>query len=86
MKEKFEKRFWKYVGSGSDKLKKVHEQMLEANVGAEMTEVGAIQAPDIVRDELTRVARLAEQAKKRVSMFPEHVRRLGDWALAREQN
>jgi len=41
-KKKFSKRF----GNMMVVAKKVHEQMLEANVGADMVEVGAIQAPD----------------------------------------
>jgi len=80
-KKKFSKRF----GNMMVVAKKVHEQMLEANVGADMVEVGAIQAPDIVRDELTRAARMAEESKKRAKPFSEHVKGLGEWALAREQ-
>ena len=80
-KKKFEKRFADMMVVAE----KVHQQMLEANVGAEMAQVGAIQAPDIVRDELTRAARISEQEKKRTKMFSGHARRLAEWALAREK-
>ena len=64
---------------------KIHEQMMDANEGSEMVEVGAIQKPDIVREELTRTGRIMERTKKGVKMFSVHIRRLAEWAAAREK-
>ena len=78
-KKQFKKRVRRLVVVAS----KIEEHMLEANVGADMFQVGAIQVPDVVREELTRAARVSERTEKEALIFSVHVKRLIDWAVSR---
>ena len=62
---------------------KIGKQMLEANVGGEMSQIGAIQKPDIVREELARAARVMAQTKKEAAAHSRGVNRLAKWAEER---
>ena len=59
--------------------------MLDVNVGSDTFQVGAIQKPDVVREELTRAARVMERTRKEARVISVHVKRLAEWARARAQ-
>ena len=78
-KKKFKQRFFKLVKAAEY----IHNEMLDANVRSDMFLVGAIQKPDIVREELARAARESERTKKVTKVFSTHVKRLCEWASQR---
>ena len=80
-KKKFKQRFFKLAKAAEY----VHKEMLHANVGSEMMSVGAIQKPDIVREELARAAMESKRTKKATKVFSTHVKRLCEWAAQRVQ-
>ena len=85
LKYETKKQFKKRLGRLVLVAGKVEEQMLDANVGSDTFQVGAIQTPDIVREELTRAARISERTEKAALHFSVHVKRLIDWAVEREK-
>ena len=61
----------------------IQEQMHAANELGCMQEIGAIQAHDVIREELGRAAEQAEREKHAARHLSTKVKRLYDWASAR---
>ena len=80
-KKRFKKRMNKLLTVAAE----IHTQMLDANVGSDTLQVGSIQQPDVVREELTRAARVTDRTKKEARMISVHVKRLAEWARVRSQ-
>ena len=80
-KKKFEQRFARLVKLG----RTIHQQMLSAHEESDMPEVGALQVSDIVREELCRAARWAEQGTRPPKFLSNQVKRLMDWASERKR-
>ena len=60
----------------------IHDQLGACNISGETSNIGALQAPDIIREELTRAAQGMRKMSWHVSMA---VGRLRDWALGRAE-
>ena len=81
-KKQFEQRLARLVKIGM----LIHEQMLQASADSEMSEVGALQTSDVVRDELCRAARWTEQGTRAPKYLSVQVKQLVDWATARKRS
>ena len=80
-KQKIKKRMDKILPAAE----KIHLQTLDANIGLDMFQVGAIQKTDIVREELTRAARVMARTENEAKIFSGQVKRLAEWAVERAQ-
>ena len=78
-KKQFKQRFERLVKIG----KVIHDEMLSANVGSDMSEVGAIQTSDVVREELCRAAKWAVKGTRPPKFLSNNVKQLADWAQKR---
>ena len=75
-KQEFKLR-WKQLTSAATCI---HEQMQHQNANGEMPQVGAIQASDVVREELARAAQVAKLKRAPARHLSLPVQRLLDWA------
>lgn len=64
----------------------IHQQMTEANAGGDIPETGAVQAPDVFREELARAAEAAVRTKKGAKNVSKRMKRLSEWAYARRKD
>ena len=81
-KKQFEQRLARVV-----KIARViHDEMLAANVGSDMQEVGAIQTSDVVREELCRAAKWTMKGTKAPRFLSVNVKQLSDWAAKRKKS
>ena len=78
-KKQFEQRFARVVKIA----KLIHEEMMAANVGSEMPEVGAIQTSDVVREELCRAAKWTKKGTRAPKFLSGNVTQLSEWMKKR---
>ena len=81
-KKQFEQRFARVVKIA----KLIHGEMIVANVGSEMPEVGAVQTSDVVREELCRAAKWTAKGTRAPKFLSNNVTQLSDWAKKRRMS
>ena len=63
----------------------IHEEMIIANASSDMPQCGALQAPDIIQEELIRAAEFAVSNSRPAEFVSDKIKTLYEWALSKQE-